>query len=1206
MRSDNQSSRRTHGRRSWRHLSAALAFVLALTGGFAARAETLPTIVFDDPPYPVGTIHNKDGWSSSGSAGAGGPGYDHAVAAVNAQVQPIAPQFGGQALRISNAVTSGSFGDHTFSKSLANEAGEPSAVSNGMSGGTRQSHFEAEWEFISTTPAAPQPGLSVVASPDRGDGARMSWVQMTDTGTGIDINFNDYQRSLPGTDNFVQRPIATGLPRNVAHKIKITMDFFEGPENDIVRVFVNGTQMIAGTSWEDYFRDVELNPTRPVDSVLFRTGGTAVPATATNGFYIDNLVISSSASAAMSAVFVRTDGHDLQCDGSTDAAASADGKCAFKTIARGYSVVASGGTVNVGAGPFAEAITLTGKPVTISGAGTGQTVMNGGGTLTKGFSSSTPESNVTIQDLTIQNYTEDGIHLLTGPLNNIKIEDVELLTNGRHGLWSQAFGIDGFILNRVNASSNNAAGARGVWFINGAKKNITVTNSTFNGNRVVGLDLADGTLENAVITDNQIQNNGDSGMGVLGAKTSLSVKNNTLTNNGRFGIEIKNPDGLTTGTPTLVVEQNTVTRNQVAADGPGRDYAGIAVFRRDPVTTGSALQPAGVLIQNNVVSGYQRKPASNSDGFGIVVAGTNIQVKNNILDGNDVGIQIQAGNPAADNSAVTGTEWFDRDSASSYSGVVQQNDIRTTNSIGLRAVNISAMSNATLNWWGSASGPTHAANAGGTGSSVVGSNVDYSPWLGDGTDTSAAIGFQPNLTPLFALATDGINVAPTTGLVTTENGGTAQFAIVLASQPTANVTVPLSSSNTNEGTVNPTSLTFTPANWNVPQTVTVTGVALAPNNGNVAYTIVTGLATSADPSFNGLTVADVSVTNNASAVAAINVAPTSGLVTTENGGTAQFGVVLAAVPTGNVTVPLSSSNTNEGTVNPTSLTFTPQNWNTPQTVTVTGVALAPGNGNVAYTIVTGAATSTDPAYNGLNPADVSVTNSAAAVPSVSIADATVAESPSGSATLTFNVTLSQAAPSTVTVSYATQDQSATSGANGDFVAAIGIVSFAPGETTKPINVTVVTDTNTEQPETLLVNLSSPSGATISRGQATGTIQDTPLATLSCAPRPDFAVQTQSIGSRQMLVTINAGTSGANNGNVLRTIQFRAPTNATIQMTGQTSIGTGAITLPTDTRRISFTVTQTDASAPFLVPYTITDNCGAVEKFAGGGKDAVAN
>jgi len=90
-----------------------------------------------------------------------------------------------------------------------------------------------------------------------------------------------------------------------------------------------------------------------------------------------------------------------------------------------------------------------------------------------------------------------------------------------------------------------------------------------------------------------------------------------------------------------------------------------------------------------------------------------------------------------------------------------------------------------------------------------------------------------------AIAGAGINVSPTSGLTTTEIGGTAQFTVVLSTQPTANVTINLSSNDLTEGTVSPASLTFTTSNWNTPRTVTVTGVNDAIDDGNVLYTIVT-------------------------------------------------------------------------------------------------------------------------------------------------------------------------------------------------------------------------------------------------------------------------------------------------------------------------------------------------------------------------------
>jgi hypothetical protein len=264
-----------------------LAILAALILPFAIATADSSAINFEPTAYGPGSIHNQDGWSSLGSAGQGCAQYDHAV--VSNSGAPAT--FGTQSLRISNAVTSGCFGDHTFSKPLVNEAGETSAENGGLSRGVRQNYFEAEWQFASTVPGAEQPGLSVVASPDRGDGARMSWVQMLDTPTGLEVNFFDYQRTA---NDFVETNLVGSLNRAVPHTIKITMDFVDGDSNDIVRVYVDGVLKHTGTSWEDYYRDQETNPTRTVDSILFRTGGDAAPATAGQGFLIDNMLLNSA------------------------------------------------------------------------------------------------------------------------------------------------------------------------------------------------------------------------------------------------------------------------------------------------------------------------------------------------------------------------------------------------------------------------------------------------------------------------------------------------------------------------------------------------------------------------------------------------------------------------------------------------------------------------------------------------------------------------------------------------------------------------------------------------------------------------------------------------------------------------------------------------------------------------------------------------
>ncbi len=107
----------------------------------------------------------------------------------------------------------------------------------------------------------------------------------------------------------------------------------------------------------------------------------------------------------------------------------------------------------------------------------------------------------------------------------------------------------------------------------------------------------------------------------------------------------------------------------------------------------------------------------------------------------------------------------------------------------------------------------------------------------------------------------GFTIFPGTGLVTTETGATANFSIQLTSQPTADVTFNLSTSNVNEGTVSVSSVTFTAANWNTPQTITVTGVNDGVADDNTAYQIITSAAVSSDAKYNNLNPDDIDVIN---------------------------------------------------------------------------------------------------------------------------------------------------------------------------------------------------------------------------------------------------------------------------------------------------------------------------------------------------------
>ena len=263
--------------------------------------------------------------------------------------------------------------------------------------------------------------------------------------------------------------------------------------------------------------------------------------------------------------------------------------------------------------------------------------------------------------------------------------------------------------------------------------------------------------------------------------------------------------------------------------------------------------------------------------------------------------------------------------------------------------------------------------------------------------------------------TVGIIVNPTSGLTTTEAGGTATFAVRLNTQPTADVTIGLSSSDTTEGTISLSSLTFTTSNWDTAQTVTVTGVNDDLDDGDVAYTIVTAAAVSDDGNYSGLNASDVSVTNIDNETSVITVTPTSGLTTTEAGGTATFTIVLTSQPTADVTIDLTSSNTAEGTVTPASVNLTPANWNLPQTVTVTGVDDPQVDGNITYTIVTAPATSTDPNYSGRNASDVSVTNLDNDTAGITVTPTSGLTTSEAGGTATFTVVLTSQPTADVTI-----------------------------------------------------------------------------------------------------------------------------------------------------------------------------------------------
>jgi len=120
------------------------------------------------------------------------------------------------------------------------------------------------------------------------------------------------------------------------------------------------------------------------------------------------------------------------------------------------------------------------------------------------------------------------------------------------------------------------------------------------------------------------------------------------------------------------------------------------------------------------------------------------------------------------------------------------------------------------------------------------------------------------------------------------------------------------------------------------------------------------------------------------------------------------------------------------------------------------------------------------------PADTAVPPDSTTTPTLSIADVTVTEGNTGTRAATFTVTLSAASTTPVTVAFASADGTAKT-ATGDYATSSGTLTFAPGVTTQTITILVTGDLVYETNETFTIDLSSPTGATLAKASATGTI-----------------------------------------------------------------------------------------------------------------------
>ena len=262
------------------------------------------------------------------------------------------------------------------------------------------------------------------------------------------------------------------------------------------------------------------------------------------------------------------------------------------------------------------------------------------------------------------------------------------------------------------------------------------------------------------------------------------------------------------------------------------------------------------------------------------------------------------------------------------------------------------------------------------------------------------------------------------GLTVTENdSGGFSFPMKLLVPPSAPVIVTIAAPpgvtvTTPPPHTSPPTLTFTPDNWDIPQTVTVAGDDEPPGDRSdniVTLTLTT--ASAGDSDYDSLNPLDIEVTIVDDDIPSLRTEP--GSVTVAENSTNTFTVQLGAVSGEVVTVAVASADPAAVTILPASLIFPPGGGNTPQTVTVIGVDDADGNDET--TNITLTASSADGGYNNLT-ASVSVTVADDDTPALTLTADSVTVNENGTGTV--DVSLATQPTGSVTVTVASADPTA--------------------------------------------------------------------------------------------------------------------------------------------------------------------------------------
>lgn len=486
---------------------------------------------------------------------------------------------------------------------------------------------------------------------------------------------------------------------------------------------------------------------------------------------------------------------------------------AKKTIQAAVNQVSSGGRVLVAPGTYPEAVDVA-KPVSLEGAQQG--VLAKGRTGDQSIIK--PTTNDVAIELRADNITVDGfvfdmsdvnspwaITGVTEPGDSV-FANVEIVNNefkGRAGdsdanqdgggvyMWtSQDVVFEGNFFNdtsshavfmgnssdgtvyRNNDSFSNAFSGFSVHV--GPHTDVLVEN-----NRAVDDSLVMFKANGAVIKNNSFKGSATTSSRIYlgGGNERVEIANNTIVNGRNQAVYVLDGGFGYGANKAVTVIDNTITVNASQltlgfAIIDLRDVGGSSVVSRNKIDFNGSLPTAITSFQGIALRGDTGSVEISSNELN----GNNVDTT--ASDGPSIGISLRDSLATSTKVTITNNKiagfitaiGVDAIGASPEISAGLNSLLGSTN--GLTNTSTTVTVAAEQNWWGSATGPTNAGNPGGTGRTVVG-QTDYNPWLCDGTDTSTAIGFQPNIS-LCGIATK---------LVFTTQPGDGQINQPLSTQP---------------------------------------------------------------------------------------------------------------------------------------------------------------------------------------------------------------------------------------------------------------------------------------------------------------------------------------------------------------------------------------------------------------------------------------